>query len=219
MNGHNRFNSWRASPRMGDVYPWPAESGCSIRALGTPKALLVSIPTPLEGLLRADRAKRARLIFLRRWVVLRLRKIGIPIRGVRTRHGLRLAWRTEATLRWWQIGELLRRLVGLELGATRELLRGAKSPGRVSRSGTRYPAAPPFFASGGLSCLGCEAIRASVQGTCGNAPNDPKLSDGGGWRDGCAVGERRRQEAASVTAGAVRCSAWLGDVGFTFRRC
>ena len=41
-------------------------------------------------------------------------------------------------------------------------------------------------------------------------PNDPKLSDGGGWRDGCAVGERRRQEAASVTAGAVRGSAWLG---------
>jgi hypothetical protein len=42
-------------------------------------------------------------------------------------------------------------------------------------------------------------------------PNDPKLSDGGGWRAGCMVGERRRQEAASVTAGAVRCSAWLGD--------
>jgi len=45
------------------------------------------------------------------------------------------------------------------------------------------------------------------------APNDPKLSDGGGWRAGCAVGERRRPEAASVTAGAVRCSAWFGDVG------
>ncbi len=41
-------------------------------------------------------------------------------------------------------------------------------------------------------------------------PNDPKLSDGGGWRDGC-VGEGGR--AAGVTAGAVRCSAWLGDVG------
>ncbi len=41
-------------------------------------------------------------------------------------------------------------------------------------------------------------------------PNDPKLSDDGGWRAGCAVGERRRLEAASVTAGAVRCSAWLG---------
>ena len=39
-------------------------------------------------------------------------------------------------------------------------------------------------------------------------PNDPKLSDGGGWRDGCA-GEGGG--AASVTAGAVRCSAWLGD--------
>src|SRR4051812_11479619 len=37
--------------------------------------------------------------------------------------------------------------------------------------------------------------------------NDPKLSDGGGWRDGCA-GEGGG--AASVTAGAVRCSAWLG---------
>ena len=41
------------------------------------------------------------------------------------------------------------------------------------------------------------------------SPNDPKLSDGGGWRDGCA-GEGGG--AASVTAGAVRCSAWLGDV-------
>ena len=40
-------------------------------------------------------------------------------------------------------------------------------------------------------------------------PNDLKLSYGGGWRGSCAVGERRRQEAAAVTAGAVRCSAWL----------
>ncbi len=38
-------------------------------------------------------------------------------------------------------------------------------------------------------------------------PIDPKLSDGGGWRDGCA-GEGGG--AASVTAGAVRCSAGLG---------
>jgi hypothetical protein len=43
-------------------------------------------------------------------------------------------------------------------------------------------------------------------------PNDPKLSDGGGWRAGCMAGERRRPEAASVTAGPVRCSAWLGHV-------
>ena len=41
-------------------------------------------------------------------------------------------------------------------------------------------------------------------------PNDPKLSDGRGWRDRCAAGERRRQEAAGVTAAPVRCSAWLG---------
>ena len=41
-------------------------------------------------------------------------------------------------------------------------------------------------------------------------PNDPKLSDGRGWRDRCVVGERRRPEAAGVTAAPVRCSAWLG---------
>ena len=40
-------------------------------------------------------------------------------------------------------------------------------------------------------------------------PNDPKLSDCGARRAGCMVGERRRPEAASVTRGAVRCSAWL----------
>ena len=40
--------------------------------------------------------------------------------------------------------------------------------------------------------------------------NDPKLSDGRGWRDRCAAGARRRQEAAGVTAAPVRCSAWLG---------
>lgn len=41
-------------------------------------------------------------------------------------------------------------------------------------------------------------------------PNDPKLSDCGGWRAGCTVGGKAAAEAASVTAGAVRCSAWLG---------
>jgi len=45
-------------------------------------------------------------------------------------------------------------------------------------------------------------------------PNDPKLSDARSWRGGCAVGERRRLEAAAVTAERVRCSAWLGDVWF-----
>ena len=38
---------------------------------------------------------------------------------------------------------------------------------------------------------------------------DPKLSDGGGWRAGCTAGGKAAAEAASVTAGAVRCSAWL----------
>ena len=43
--------------------------------------------------------------------------------------------------------------------------------------------------------------------------NDPKLSDSRSWRAGCMVGERWRQEAASVTAERVRCSAWLGVAG------
>ena len=42
------------------------------------------------------------------------------------------------------------------------------------------------------------------------APNDPKLSDGGGWRGPCMVGGKAAAEARAVTAVAVRCSAWLG---------
>jgi len=41
-------------------------------------------------------------------------------------------------------------------------------------------------------------------------PNDPKLSDGGGWRGPCMVGGKAAAEARAVTAVAVRCSAWLG---------
>ena len=56
--------------------------------------------------------------------------------------------------------------------------------------------------------------------------NDPKLSDGGAWRGSCEggaqkeatdVGQRHERTrrvqariAATVTRGAVRCSAWLG---------
>ena len=46
------------------------------------------------------------------------------------------------------------------------------------------------------------------------SPNDPKLSDCGARRAGCGKvdgGERSEAAgAASVTRGAVRCSAWLG---------
>ena len=50
-------------------------------------------------------------------------------------------------------------------------------------------------------------------GWSGEAPNDPKLSDGRGWRGPCAGegGRGRRWRAAwAVTAAPVRCSAWLG---------
>ena len=41
-------------------------------------------------------------------------------------------------------------------------------------------------------------------------PNDPKLSDGRGWRGPCMAGGKAAAEAGAVTHGAVRCSAWLG---------
>ena len=54
-----------------------------------------------------------------------------------------------------------------------------------------------------------------IEMTCGKAPNDPKLSDGGGWRGLCRWAERwRRSAAQAVTAVAVRCSAWLGVSGY-----
>ena len=63
--------------------------------------------------------------------------------------------------------------------------------------------------AGGIG-LGMSSEALIAQDRCAKAPNDPKLSDGGGWRDGCTVGGKAVVEAASVTAGAVRCSAWLG---------
>ena len=48
-------------------------------------------------------------------------------------------------------------------------------------------------------------------------PNDPKLSDRGARRGTCAAGgEGGGQEAGAVTCGTVRCSAWLGVIGFAF---
>ena len=46
-------------------------------------------------------------------------------------------------------------------------------------------------------------------------PNDPKLSDGGGWRGPCMAGGKAAAEARAVTAVAVRCSAWLGVIGLS----
>ena len=42
--------------------------------------------------------------------------------------------------------------------------------------------------------------------------NDPKLSDRGVRRGTCMVGGKAAAEAGAVTHGAVRCSAWLGDI-------
>ena len=71
--------------------------------------------------------------------------------------------------------------------------------------------------------------KVSLNTTRVATPNDPKLSDGGAWRGSCEGGAQREATdveqrhdrtgrvqariAATVTRGAVRCSAWLGDVG------
>lgn len=49
--------------------------------------------------------------------------------------------------------------------------------------------------------------------------NDPKLSEGGGWRGPCMAGGKAAAEAGAVTHGEVR-SAWLGvAVRFTKEAC
>ena len=58
----------------------------------------------------------------------------------------------------------------------------------------------------------CLELRRN-HGRCGVAPNDPKLSDRGVRLGTCMVGGKAAVEAGAVTHGAVRCSAWLGDVG------
>ncbi len=44
--------------------------------------------------------------------------------------------------------------------------------------------------------------------------NDPKLRDSGVRRGSCVVGGKAVAEAATVTHGAVLCSAWLGLEAF-----
>ena len=67
----------------------------------------------------------------------------------------------------------------------------------------------------------------SIKSKRAKGPNDPKLSDGGAWRGSCAGGAKKEatdvgqrwlgvktpklEIAATVTRGAVRCSAWLNQ--------
>jgi len=54
--------------------------------------------------------------------------------------------------------------------------------------------------------------KPSVPRETRTTPNDPKLSDCGGRRGSCMAGGKAAVEAATVTPGAVRCSAWLGHL-------
>ena len=56
-------------------------------------------------------------------------------------------------------------------------------------------------------CHAGRMLRESDLGKRAKSPNDPKLSDGRGWRDRCTVGGKAEAEAAGVTAAHVRCSA------------
>ena len=56
-------------------------------------------------------------------------------------------------------------------------------------------------------------VGMDVQRSTRATANDPKLSDRGARRGTCMVGGKAAAEAGAVTCGAVRCSAWLGDVG------
>ena len=54
--------------------------------------------------------------------------------------------------------------------------------------------------------VGCKSFgwEIAFHGTCTKSPNDPKLSDGGGWRGPCMAGGK-----AAVEAGAVRSAGIL----------
>ena len=62
---------------------------------------------------------------------------------------------------------------------------------------------------GGIE-LGMSFEALIARGRCAKASNDPKLSDGRGWRGPCKAGGKAAAEARAVTATPVRCSAWLG---------
>jgi len=80
----------------------------------------------------------------------------------------------------------------LFMTAPSQIMAGTNVPIKIRETNPRTAAMEhPFFMVSGAA----------------SGPNDPKLSDGGGWRDGCTGAGGG---AASVTAGAVRCSAWLG---------
>src|SRR4051812_13773985 len=73
------------------------------------------------------------------------------------------------------------------------------------------PEAAPLGAIRLVICLDCELCWLPESHNARATANDPKLSDRGARRDGCA-GEGGG--AAGVTRGTVRCSAWLGVPGF-----
>ena len=58
-------------------------------------------------------------------------------------------------------------------------------------------------------------MNSDSQSSCGESPNDPKLSDTERRHDACAAGLRG---AGGVTERRVRCSAWLGFIGLVFRQ-
>src|SRR4051794_10167755 len=94
-----------------------------------------------------------------------------------------------------------------------------KMPGRPLTNLAMLNAFAPKIREDGLALLGNPNILAllsshnvSFKEDIRKKPNAPKLSDRGVRRGTCMVGGKAAAEAGAVTHGAVRCSAWLGDV-------
>ena len=107
--------------------------------------------------------------------------------------------------------------------------------GDAARWSPRSADTKPLAALGCVAMSECAELDGLIHGMREETPNDPKLSDGGAWRGSC---ERRAQNeatdvgqshertrrarariAATVTRGAVRCSAWLGVTWLRRGRC
>jgi hypothetical protein len=84
---------------------------------------------------------------------------------------------------------------------------------RSNADGVKNLAANPDARKKEKGSIKQESFSERFHGTRAS-PNDRKLSDTPERRGTCMVGGKVAAEAGAVTHGAVRCSAWLGDVGF-----
>ncbi len=104
--------------------------------------------------------------------------------------------------------------LGAQITKARDRWRRSESGRACHCPGLLRASADEKYLRNRLECAFLAGVDAVLNREVDPASIDPKLSDGGVRRGTCMVGGKVAVEAGAVTHGAVRCSAWLGDVGF-----